>query len=470
VQVSTGDFFTVAPEPRFDVVIGNPPFVRYQDFAGEARSRSRAAALQAGVNLTRLASSWAAFTVHSALFLKPGGRLALVLPAELLSVNYAAEVRRFLLRRFGQVRLVLFTERIFPGVQAEVLLLLAEGSGGTDHCQVQQLETVRDLRETLAPSDPRLSTWRPGQDERTWTSVLLPGPARGLLAELAERVGLGLLGDWGRTTLGAVTGNNAYFTRSPEQVHSAGFEPERDLVPLSPPGSRHLRGLGFDREAWLALGAAGGANWLFRPAGDPSPAGAAYIEAGERSGVPAAYKCRVRSPWWRVPLAPPADLLLTYMNADTARLIGNQASVYHLNSVHGVRLRPGLRRLGTETLPLAALNSLTLLGAEAVGRSYGGGLLKLEPAEAERLPVPEPELVGRLAPALAELRARVSAELASGRVAGELPGAGLLRAVKLVNSVLLVEGLGLTRAEVDLLASARQHLAGRRQARSATSL
>ncbi len=89
--------------------------MRYEDFSGKARSRSRSAALRAGVILTGLASSWAAFTVHSALFLKPGGRLGLVLPAELLSVNYAAEVRRFLLERFAAVDLVMFTERIFPG-------------------------------------------------------------------------------------------------------------------------------------------------------------------------------------------------------------------------------------------------------------------------------------------------------------------------------------------------------------------
>ena len=92
-----------------------------------------------------------------------------------------------------------------------------------------------------------------------------------------------------------------------------------------------------------------------------------------------AYKCRVRLPWWRVPLVKPADLLLTYMNADTPRLCTNRKSVYHLNSVHGVYLRKGLRQLGMDLLPLASLNSMTLLGAETVGRAYGGGMLKLEP-------------------------------------------------------------------------------------------
>ena len=46
--------------------------------------------------------------MHAALFLRTGGRLGLVLPAELLTVNYAAEVRKFLTERFAKVRLVLF--------------------------------------------------------------------------------------------------------------------------------------------------------------------------------------------------------------------------------------------------------------------------------------------------------------------------------------------------------------------------
>ena len=51
-------------------------------------------------------------------------------------------------------------------------------------------------------------------------------------------------------------------------------------------------------------------------------------------------------------------------------------------------------------MALAAANSVTALGAELVGRSYGGGLLKLEPREAARLPVPSTGLVARRARAL----------------------------------------------------------------------
>ena len=42
---------------------------------------------------------------------------------------------------------------------------------------------------------------------------------------------------------------------------------------------------------------------------------------------------------------------------------------------------------------MAMLNSVTLLGAELIDRAYGGGMLKLEPREAARLPLPSPALV-----------------------------------------------------------------------------
>lgn len=459
VRLDVGDFFDRPAEPRYDAVIGNPPFVRYQDFSGADRHRGREAALRGGVNLTRLASSWAAFAVHAVLFLRPGGRLGLVLPAELLSVNYAAEVRQFLMRRFGRIRLVLFTERVFPGVLAEVVLLLAEGDGGTGNCELQQ---VRDVAE-LAAGGGAVSSWEPGPGAPKWTPALLPGPARQAYAELVAGPAMGTLHTWGETTLGAVTGNNRFFAMSPRQAEAAGLRPGPDLVALCPPGSRHLRGLSLSRPAWTALGRAGACTWLFRPPGEPGNAARAHIAAGETTGVQDAYKCRVRTPWWRVPLGPPADLFLTCMNADTPRLSANRARVAHLNSVHGLHLHPSLpgaaRRQAGALLPLAALNSLTLLGAETVGRAYGGGLLKLEPGEADALPVPGPDLLTRVGPALSALRRPVAARLAAGR---------LLPAVELVDDVLLAGALGLGPGELATLRDARALLAGRRATRGAS--
>jgi len=457
-RVVAEDFFCVEPTGSYDVVIGNPPYVRYQDFTGEPRARSRAAALRAGVALTNLASSWAAFTVHAALFLRPGGRMGLVLPAELLSVNYAAEVRAFLLREFAAVELVMFTERVFPGVLEEVVLLLADGyrRGPAAHAGVVEVGTAVDLTPGGMPAR---RTWRPVRPQDKWTPSLLPAATLELYLELVgDHAAFVGLQTWGETTLGMVTGNNGYFTLSPARVAELGLTAD-DLLRLSPPGSRHLRGLSFTPAAWHDLGERGRATWVFRP-DRPSPAGHAYIEAGVAAGVPAAYKCRVRRPWWQVPLVPPADLLVTYMNADTPRLCTNTAGVRHLNSVHGLYLRPPHRDLGRELLSLAGLNTLTLLGAETVGRSYGGGMLKLEPREADQLPTPAPALVADHAGALTAIRPAVRDALAR---------ADLLGAVALVDDVVLTRALGVPTTARAALVTAHASLTARRLARGTSS-
>ncbi len=451
-RIEVNDFFAVDPTGSYDVVIGNPPYIRYQDFSGAARARSREAALRAGVGLTNLASSWAAFAVHSALFLRPGGRMGLVLPAELLSVNYAAEVRRFLMASFARVDLVLFTERVFPDAQEEVLLLLADGylDGPTDHASVHQVRNAAELASIAAGR-----TWTPTRPEEKWTASLLSADALNAYTGLLSSDRFTVLESWGDTTLGMVTGNNKYFALSPARVADLGLEPT-DVLRLSPPGSRHLRGLTFGSAALTELGRNGAATWLFRPSGDPSPAALAYIAAGEGAGVHTAYKCRVRKPWWRVPNLAPADLLLTYMNADTPRLSTNAAKAAHLNSVHGVYLAPKVRKLGKALLPLASLTSMTLVGAETVGRAYGGGMLKLEPREADRLPVPPTALVEAAAERLTNIRPQV---------AGLLRGGKLTEASKLVDDVLLVGELGMARAEVRVLRDAHAELTARRVAR-----
>lgn len=454
-DIHVGDFFQHSEFGKYDATIGNPPYVRYQGFSGEARARSREAALRAGVALTNLASSWAAFTIHSALHLRAGGRLGLVLPAELLTVNYAAPVRQFLLDHFTQVSLVLFEERIFPGVLEEVVLLLAEGYdpagvNGTEHMSLYQMKDVAGLEETSVAH-----RWTPPGKGARWSAGLMSTAGLSAYTDATSHEGFTVLESWGDTTLGMVTGNNKFFTLTPAKAAELGLS-ESDVIRLSPPGSRHLRALTLSRAALKALGDGGQPTLLFRPTDEPSAAAWRYIKSGEALDIHEAYKCRVRTPWWRVPYLKPADLLLTYMNADTPRIAANRAKAHHLNSVHGVFLRDELRKDGTDLLPTASLNSVTLLGAETVGRSYGGGMLKVEPREADRLPMPSPDLVREHRAALIALRPKVTAALRSGR---------LLNAVALVDEVLLVDAMGMSRAALLAVRNEHRTLTARRVAR-----
>lgn len=454
-HIRHSDFFLVEPKPIYDTVIGNPPFIRYQDFTGESRTRSRAAALRGGVSLTGLASSWAAFTIHSALFLKQGGRLGLVLPAELLSVNYAAPVRRFLFSRFRNVQLVLFDEQVFPEAEADVVLLLADGylEGPTDHAIIRQAKNAADLASLGAGL-----TWTPTDPAGKWTSSLVNPNAIEPLHALLRRGLFTSLETWGDTTLGIVTGNNKYFTLSPQRVKELGVR-RHELLRLSPPGSSHLRGLSLSNSMLAKLGRQGCATYLFYPSDPPSAEAAAYIEDGHRTGVDTAYKCRVRKTWYQVPLVPPADLLLTCMNADTPRLTTNDAGARHLNSVHGVYLDVKYREIGRELLPLASLNSVTLLHAEMVGRAYGGGILKIEPKEADVWAMPSPSLISAHAAALRAVKQQVAGLLDAGK---------LLDAVDVVDHALLINRGGLTVNRIEDVRRARAELSQRRTSRGAS--
>ncbi len=397
------DFFDFQSDLMFDAVIGNPPYIRYQRFNGDARIKALKAALANGVSLTGLASSWAAFVVHATKFLKPEGRLGLVLPAELLTVNYASAIRRFLLERFSSVKLITFEERIFEDALEDTVILLAEGSGGTSHLEVYPARNI----DSLTTLDPK--NWQNVDlvEGGRWANALLPTDTYSFFEEGLDKSGFVSLKQWGETYIGCVTGNNNFFAINRETARKYAI-PESDLIGLTPPGSRHLRGLSFDKLAWSELSSKGAKTYLLAPGDCPAAGTLNYIDVGRKEQVDRAYKCKIRKPWFKVPLVQKADLFLTYMDAQRPRLVTNSANVMHLNSLYGVKLHPGLKRLGKNFLSIAAINSLTLLGAELVGRSYGGGMLKLEPREADRLPMPSPDELERHSHTLSDIHHRVA--------------------------------------------------------------
>ncbi|MCW5850839.1 MAG: SAM-dependent methyltransferase, partial [Anaerolineae bacterium] len=89
---------------------------------------------------------------------------------------------------------------------------------------------------------------------------------------------------------------------------------------------------------------------------------------------------------------------------------------------------------------------LTFAFAEVIGRSYGGGVLELEPNEAETLPLP---LTNSEALDLDQLDKLVRA--------GEIE-----TVLNLTDDVLLIRGLGLTRYETHMLRHMWQKLRNRR--------
>lgn len=409
------DFFNVLTPAQLggrvgwqDAVVGNPPFVRYQEYGVQARKLAASAALAQGVRLNGLASSWAPLLVHAAGFLKPEGRLAMVVPAELLTVSYAEPIRRWLRHRFRTVSLVLFDELQFDA-EEQVVLLVAQGTGS---CDAFTLYEVRDAEE-LAEQHIFDASSAALRDDGKWTDLILPTEARQLFRQVAADR-FARLDGFGTPELGTVTGANDYFALS-EVTRRKWKLDERLFKPISPPGTKHLKGLSFTRAEWEELKLAGQRVWLLYP--DPKSRSSAlkdYVKFGEKQGVDDAYKCTVRTPWWRPPVVPAPDLFFTYMSHRYPRLIANTSEATILNSMHGVRLKKEMPKWVRDALPLLALNSVTMLGAEVLGRSYGGGVLKMEPREAAGLPVPATDELRAAWLVLNKRRAALDAALRRG--------------------------------------------------------
>ena len=145
-----------------------------------------------------------------------------------------------------------------------------------------------------------------------------------------------------------MTGANAFFALTEQTRQEYGLVEDRHVRRISPPGTRHIRGMTFTSSDWERLRDAGEAVWILYPDASPLTRGLSrYLARGEESGANEAYKCRIRTPWWRPPLVSPPDLFFTYMSHRYPRLVVNRAAVSFVNSMHGVRLRqesPGSRR------------------------------------------------------------------------------------------------------------------------------
>jgi adenine-specific DNA-methyltransferase len=388
-----GDFFEEAtPDligarlPFVDAVIGNPPFVRYHEHRGDIRRRALAAALAQGVRLSGLASSWAALLVHASAFLKPDGRITMVLPAELLSVGYAEPIRVWLRQRFQSVHLVLFDQLQFADAEEQVVLLVARGTGGCNAFTLHPVSSIEELRDLHIYDAHAFAPQASGK----WTDLLIPEDARNTFTSIASEHFVSL-GSFGSIELGTVTGANKFFTLSETVRREYGLSEGTHVVRTVPPGTRHLRGLAFTTGHWEQLRLQGERVWLLNPSVRRSPYGGLdrYIRLGESLEVDAAYKCTVRTPWWRPPVVRAPHLFFTYMSTVSPRLVANEAGVTMVNSMHGLTLNdeaPGCLRTA---LPILACNTVTRIGAEVRGRAYGGGILKMEPTEAAELPIPQ---------------------------------------------------------------------------------
>jgi len=449
-HIDIGDFFTYCQtylfEDRlFDAIIGNPPFIRYQNFPEHQRTIAFYLMQRAGLHPNRLTNSWVPFLVAATLLLKKTGRLAMVIPAELLQVNYAAELRYFLSNYYSYLTLITFKKLVFNGIQQEVVLLLGE-KNGSDHTGMRtiELDGIDDL--TSYEYATFLGEHLKEMDHSTekWTMYFLDEEELQLIRMLKAHPKLTIASNVIDVDVGIVTGLNEFFVLTEQQVEKYSLKPYTHRIVGR---SAHLPGILFSESDWLDNVEKQSPAFLFNPPDEPLyrlPIELKeYVTSGEEKGLNKGYKCRIRNRWYVVPSVwIPTAFMLRQVH-HYPKIILNDAAATCTDTIHRVRLRNGTP---ARIVAMAFLNSLTFAFSEVIGRSYGGGVLELEPNEAEKLPLP---LIGADRLDLNEL----DRHLREGNISTVLD---------ITDEVLLRQGVGLSIEETRMLRGIWQKLRDRR--------
>lgn len=453
-QIHIGDFFAYCRErlleqTRFDAVIGNPPFVRYQNFPEEQRTVAFKLMQQTGMNPTRLTNTWVPFLVASTLLLKEhGGRMAMVIPAELLQVNYAAELRQFLTDYYSKITLITFKKLVFEGIQQEVVLFLGERNGsertGMRTIELEDIDGLTDYQHTLF-SENELKTMDHSRGK--WTQYFLDQGEIDLLRQLRSDDRLTLSGKVIDVDVGVVTGLNEYFILSEQKAQELSLEQYTQPIVTR---SGHLQGIIFTCHDFRANAAKQYPCRLLTPPNVPAKEQPevveTYIRTGEKNLVHVGYKCSIRERWYIVPSLWRPDGFMLRQIHNYPKLILNETEATSTDTIHRVRF---LTDIPGKVITAAFLNSLTFAFAEVVGRSYGGGVLELEPNEAEVLPLP----------------LKNAAALDFDHIHALVLEGDIEQVLNITDKVLLIDGLGLSIRDVERLRGAWYKLRDRRMNR-----
>lgn len=378
---------TTTAARKFDAVIGNPPFIRYQNFPEASRTIAVEMMQEVGLHPTRLLNAWLPFLIVSTLLLKDCGRLAMVIPAELFQVNYAAETRQFLSDFYDQITIVTFKKLVFADIQQEVVLLLCEKN--KHHCRGIRTFELEDADELALHTHAEFSEddFKPmDHSKEKWTQYFLDADEIMLLRSLRSHPGITLSGKVIDVDVGVVTGENKFFLLNEEQVRDTGLE---DFARKIVSRSGHLRGAVFTEEDWRSNAADQVPTYLFMAPNVPRetlPASVrAYVLKGEEANYQKGYKCSIRHPWYIVPSVWNPEAFMLRQIHGYPKLILNDAAATCTDTIHRVRFNGPLDK---RCVVAAFMNVLTFAFAEVTGRGYGGGVLTFEPSEAERLPLP----------------------------------------------------------------------------------
>lgn len=389
-DVRHGDFFDFCalalPERRrFDLVVGNPPWVCYQKMNASERRKLHGVSQFLGLNGNGLSNLWLPFVAACVSLLERGGIIAFLVPCDLLWGSAAGELRAFLSKELAELTIVPFADP-FPELEQSMALLLGR-KGEKDPVPTNFRAIPMSSWEELPPRIDGLtkpfSTISP--TTRKWTPYLLEGGER----DVAETVMTGIGGRFvpfsqvADVSVGVTTGRDEFFVATAQTVRD--WKLSSVATPLTTPKELNRYGLKQEKrdenDSFLL-------HFPDIPFNRYPRFWRELIEDAEAKGLHKNYKCSVRPRWYVLPRRPSPDAFMSSIVHEYPRLVLSDGCSVSTDALRYIRFVP---HVSAAKVSASFFNSATLLTVELAGRAYGGGALQLTPGDIRELFVPNPE-------------------------------------------------------------------------------
>lgn len=446
-EVINCDFhrFCLDTEKRFDLIVGNPPFIRYQYYNAEQQLLADEIFKNAKLKRTKLTNAWVTFVVGCTQLLRENGKMGFVIPSELLMVKYAQQLRKYLAKSFNKINIISFENLVFEEIQQEVVLLLCE-KNGTDEHKIEHVE-VKDVQGLLALNPLKLKFPSKDIDFHTdkWTYYFLDKEELELLDKVKSQT---TISSFANVEVGITTGSNDFFTVPQSIVRMYQLQ---DYARPMVGRSVQVNSLCFTKRDWRANVASEAKAHLLVFTPDAKVSGndgvKAYLQSGEEAGIDKGYKTSIRDHWWVIPSIKLSDALFLRRNNLYPKFVLNEAGAYTTDTMHRVFIKEGVNK---KAFVASYYNSLSFAFAEILGRNFGGGCLELMPSEVGDIYLPYREENEQIFDAIDRmLRKKASAD----------------EILDYTDAIILQQGIGLSFEEVKMARSIWHKIINRRLTR-----
>ncbi len=375
--------------PKFDVVIGNPPYLSYHKIDKELRSQAIVSISDQGLEVDLRSGIWVYFVALGLGHLESGGRIAWVLPGSFLHSNYSQIVRAYLFSRFRRIQAFNIKQRLFLGdnTDEQTIILLADGfenrpSSAKGDIPLEFCNDLDDLRGSV-------EEWKNGVESQ-WScgafhQALISKKPTKLLSKLCESNSIKLVGDLADIRTGLVAGDKKFLILTAEGAAQNGIN--RDVLTPVVSGFKSIKGLHYSRADYVADLYNGVRSLMVSldNLDDADDSLSAYLSTYPEEKIRSVATYKKRTLWCRVDDKNVPDAFLPVINSVGPKLVLNRMGVNCTNTLYRVYLKGGMKKPQQKLMSISLLTTFSQISAECVGRISGSGALKHEPREAEKI-------------------------------------------------------------------------------------